>query len=148
MNVIFLLTPKADVAFIYNDFNLRQVLEKMEYHRYTAIPIIDHDGKYVGTLTEGDLLWVIKNEYSLNFQAAEHLLVQDIPRHANNQALPISTDLEDIVQMALNQNFVPLVDDRGIFIGIVTRKNIIKYFQELSIRKREKRGNEDMAEHN
>lgn len=128
MNIIFLLTPKSDVAYIYDDFSMRQVLEKMEYHRYTAIPVIDREGLYIGTLTEGDLLWVIKNECSLNIRDAERLLVKDIPRHTSNQALPISTDLNDIVQMALNQNFVPLVDDRGIFIGIVTRKNIIQYF--------------------
>ncbi|NLF79972.1 MAG: CBS domain-containing protein [Clostridia bacterium] len=130
MNVLFLLTPKSDVAYVYSDNTLRQVLEKMEHHRYTAIPVINRDGNYVATLTEGDLLWLIKNRYGLDFTAAEQARVEDIPHHSNNQPLPVSTDLNDIVQLALNQNFVPLVDDRGIFIGIITRKNIISYFQQ------------------
>ena len=71
MNLAFLLTPKADVAYIYDDFTLRQVLEKMEHHGYTAIPIINREGEYVGTLTEGDLLWYIKNEHLLNLYDAE-----------------------------------------------------------------------------
>jgi CBS domain-containing protein len=130
MNVLFLLTPKSDVAFIYSDNTLRQVLEKMEHHRYSAIPVLNRKGNYVGTLTEGDLLWLIKNRYDLDIAAAEQVKVKDIPRHGNNQPLPVTTDLNDIVQLALNQNYVPLVDDRDIFIGIITRKNIISYFQQ------------------
>ncbi len=48
---------KSDVAYIYDNYSLRQVLEKMEYHKYSCIPVIGVDGKYVGTITEGDLLW-------------------------------------------------------------------------------------------
>ena len=50
-----------------------------------------------------------------------------VPRHHDNSALPISTDIQDIFDLALNQNFVPVVDDRGIFIGIITRKNILQH---------------------
>ena len=123
----FFADPKSDVAYVYSDNTLRQVLEKMEHHRYTAIPVINREGNYVATLTEGDLLWLIKNRYGLDFSAAEQVKAEDIPHHSNNQPLPISTDLNDIVQLALNQNFVPLVDDRGIFYRIITRKNIINY---------------------
>ena len=127
MNLAFLLTPKADVAYIYDDFTLRQVLEKMEHHGYTAIPIINREGEYVGTLTEGDLLWYIKNEHLLNLYDAEQEPVTEVPRHHDNSPLPISTDIHDIFDLALNQNFVPVVDDRGIFIGIITRKNILQH---------------------
>lgn len=60
MNLLFFLTPKQDVAFIYDDFTLRQTLEKMEYHRYSSIPVLTRRGEYAGTITEGDLLWYIK----------------------------------------------------------------------------------------
>ena len=73
MNVLFFLTPKSKVAYIYDDFTLRQTLEKMEYHRYSAVPLLTREGKYVGTITEGDLLWSIKNKYSLNFKEAPPL---------------------------------------------------------------------------
>lgn len=128
MNIAFLLTPKADVAYIYADATLRQVLEKMEHHRYTAIPIISREGQYIGTITEGDLLWYIKNDCGLDLYEAEQRLISAVPRHRNNMALPISTDIKDIVHLALDQNFVPVVDDRGIFIGIITRKNIIQHY--------------------
>lgn len=129
MNVLF-LTPKSKVAYIYDDFTLRQTLEKMEYHRYSAVPLLTREGKYVGTITEGDLLWSIKNKYSLNFKEAESTPIMEIPRRMDNLPVTADTEVEDLIIKALNQNFVPVTDDRGMFIGIVTRKDIMRYFAE------------------
>lgn len=127
MNILFFLTPKNEVAFIYDDQTLRQALEIMEYHRYTAIPIINKQGKYIGTITEGDMLWGIKNEYSLSLKGAEHMPVTTIPRRSDNCPVSIDATMEDMIDKALNQNFVPVVDDQQNFIGIITRKDIIRY---------------------
>ncbi|MEG2213739.1 MAG: CBS domain-containing protein [Clostridiales bacterium] len=130
MNILFFLTPKTDVAYIYDDFTLRQVLEKMENSSYTAIPMISRQGEYVGTLTEGDLLWGIKNQFNLDLKKAEGVKISTIPRHMDNKPVYVTADTDDVVSKAVEQNFVPVIDDRGIFIGIITRKNIIKYFYE------------------
>lgn len=130
MNILFFLTPKSDVAFIYEDETLRQALEKMEHHKYSAVPIISRRGKYIGTLTEGDLLWGIKNKFSLNLREAEHILITSIDRRADNRPVFADSDMEDLIGKALNQNFVPVMDDQKNFIGIITRKDIIKYFYE------------------
>ena len=37
-------------------------------------------------------------------------------------------DMDELLQLAMSQNFVPVVDDRGMFIGIVTRQDIMRYF--------------------
>ena len=55
MNLLFFLTPKANCAYLYDDFTLRQALERMEKSGYSALPILRRDGSYCGTLTEGDL---------------------------------------------------------------------------------------------
>ena len=130
MNLLFFLTPKGKVAYIYDDFTLRQTLEKMEYHRYSAVPILTREGQYVGTITEGDLLWAIKNRYSLNFKEAENTPILEIPRRMDNLPVSADTEIEDLIIKALNQNFVPVTDDRGIFIGLITRKDIMRYFAQ------------------
>ena len=130
MNLLFFLTPKGKVAYIYDDFTLRQTLEKMEYHRYSAVPILTREGKYVGTITEGDLLWAIKNRYSLNFKEAENTPILEIPRRMDNLPVSADTEIEDLIIKALNQNFVPVTDDRGIFIGLINRKDIMRYFAQ------------------
>ena len=62
MNLLFFLTPKSEVAYVEENDSLRQVLEKMEYHGYTAVPLLSADGRYIGTITEGDVLWKLKKE--------------------------------------------------------------------------------------
>lgn len=128
MNILFFLTPKSDVAYIYADDTIRQALEKMEYHRYSAVPVLNRGGKYIGTITEGDLLWGIKNQYNLNLKAAENIPVSVIHRRMDYQPVNSGSRMEDLIKRALDQNFVPVVDDRGLFIGIITRKDIIKYY--------------------
>ena len=127
MNILFFLTPKSDVAYIYDSYSLRQVLEKMEYHRYSCIPIIGENGKYVGTITEGDLLWGLKNRGDLNLKAAEETPITSFKRRANYTPVRVDSDMEDLLDKAMRQNFVPVIDDQKNFIGIVTRRDIMQY---------------------
>lgn len=130
MNILFFLTPKSEVAYIYEDESLRQALEKMEYHKYSSIPMISRTGRYIGTITEGDMLWGIKNKFNLNLKEAEHVPVTAIPRRMDYLPVKIDSRMEDMLDRALNQNFIPVVDDQKNFIGIITRKEIIKYFYQ------------------
>ena len=130
MNILFFLTPKSDVAYIHDDESLRQALEKMEHHKYAAVPVVSRQGRYVGTLTEGDLLWYIKNQLDLSLQDAERISVMAVPRRSDNYPVNADCRMEDLMDKALNQNFVPVLDDEQSFIGIVTRKDIMKYFMK------------------
>lgn len=127
MNVLFFLTPKSELAYLYDDFSLRQALEKMEHYRYSAVPIINRKGNYMGTLTEGDLLWDIKDKYLLDLHKAEDIPLSQIRRHLYNEPVNVNCEIEDLVLTSMNQNFVPVIDDNQIFIGIITRKDIIQY---------------------
>ena len=127
MNIAFFLTPKNEVIYEYLDATMRQVIERMEHHGYTAIPLIDKDGKYVGTLTEGDLLWKLKNTPDLNFKNTENVRIIDIPMKRKHKSVSINSNVESLISLATSQNFVPVVDDEGIFIGIIKRSDIINY---------------------
>lgn len=136
MNIAFFLTPKIEVVCENKDATMRQVMERMERHGYTAIPIIDKEGKYVGTLTEGDLLWKLKNTNNLNFKNTESIKVKDIPRRRIHESVSITSNIESLINLAISQNFVPVTDDNGIFIGIIKRSDIINYcFNEMEKRK-------------
>ncbi len=128
MNILFFLTPKESVAYIPADESLRQALEKMRYHGYTAVPILTEDGKYAGTITEGDILRAMESICHWNILEAEKINIQEIPRKRDNQALTISTDMDDLVDIITEQNFVPVIDDQKNFIGIVTRKDVIRFY--------------------
>ena len=131
-NILFFLTPKAMCAFIYDDYSVRQALEKMESAGYAALPILNKRGEYRGTLTEGDLLWALKNMCYMDIRQAESRRLMEIDRRKNHIPVRVNTSMHELVQRASSQNFVPVVDDKDTFIGIVTRGNIVKYcFQQL-----------------
>lgn len=135
MNIAFFLVPKNEVVHLPINSTMRQALEKMEYHRYTAVPLVNEQGKYAGTITEGDLLWYMKNTQNLNFAEAEKVMIKDIPLRMNNTSVQVNAEMEGLIALAMVQNFVPVVDDSEIFIGIIRRREIIEYYARRSLEK-------------
>ena len=134
MNVLFFITPKSEVAYLYEVYSLRQALEKMEHYRYSAIPIIDRNGCYIGTMTEGDFLWYIKDHNIIDLKETEKIPLKSIKRRWHN----------DLILTSMNQNFVPVIDDNKIFIGIIRRKDIIAYCYDRC-KKAEKHGGDEVS---
>ena len=130
MNLLFFLTPKCDVCVLDSSFTLRQAVEKLNATGRSAVPVIDAEGHYCGTASEGDLLRaVLKEDTQKDW---EHVRLTDIIRPDFNPPVNAFASIEDLLQRASEQNFVPVIDDRGMFIGIVTRKAILRHFmQEL-----------------
>ena len=130
MNLIFFLTPKASCAYLYDDYSLRQAIERMESTGYAALPILSKSGQNRGTLNEGDLLWAVKNLCCLDLRDAENHSIMDITHRRDNEAVSVTADMQTLLMKATDQNFVPVVDDKGDFIGIVTRRAIMRYWLE------------------
>lgn len=127
LNILFFLIPKSEVAYIFEDETLRQTLEKMEHRKFSCIPILNQEGQYTGTISEGDLLWGMKRLGVSDMKEAESVSIMTIPRRSAYKPVHAHADIEDLLDRAINQNYVPVVDDQGAFIGIITRKSIIKY---------------------
>lgn len=129
MNILFFLRPKSWVTYLTMGNSLRQGLEKMKNSGYTEIPVVDKEGCYVGTVSQGGFLWKILEEDFTDMQMAQTTKIDSI---VSQRILPVrvNTTMEDLLSKAADQNFVPVVDDYGAFVGIITRRDIIKYFSE------------------
>ena len=130
MNILFFLKPKSELAYIYDYHTLRQALEIMEYHKYSSVPILNREGKYVGSITEGDVLWSLKKLNILSIKDAEDISLMKIERRLDYQCVTAESNMEDLIGKAMEQNFVPVVDDQEHFIGIITRRDIIGYYSD------------------
>lgn len=130
MKVAFFLTPKADVAWIKTTATVRQAIERMEHHRYTAVPLLTPEGCYGGTLTEGDLLWFWKEHPHLSFEDTERVPLLSVTRRVVVRPIDIDAEIEALLELAIDQNFVPVVDGREAFIGIVRRRSVLSFFQQ------------------
>ncbi len=126
MNVLFFLTPKNVLSYLTSDMTVRQALEKFKERGYSMLPVIEREtGLYIRSVRANDLLdYIMKYRLSFN-ELEEHKL-------ANVNSLweikPVSADAEvsSLLDVLLNQNYAPVVDSRGIFIGIVTRSAALK----------------------
>ena len=127
MNVPMLLSPKSEVRFLLDSYSLRQGLETMRAHGYTALPVIDKEGKYVGSVNDGDFLWYIVDSdiHGDIVRSLESRRIREIIRPTLAPPVNIDADMDTLVGRSMAQNFVPVIDDRGTFIGIVTRRSVI-----------------------
>lgn len=136
MNILFFLTPKAMCSYVEADDTIRQAMERMENSGYTALPILDKNGSYCGVLTEGDLLWALKRMCVMDLRQTEEHGICEITHRRAIQPVKVTTRVEDLLSVAAEQNFVPVIDDKNAFIGIVTRSRILKYCQETYFKHR------------
>ncbi len=126
MNVLFFLKPKQEVCVLHKNYTLRQGIEKLRQYGFAAVPVIDDEGQYCGTVTEGDLLrQVLQHENKAEW---EQIPLREAIRTDVKKPVNVMADMDELLSVAVTQNFVPVVDDRGMFIGIVTRQDILRYF--------------------
>lgn len=123
-NILTLLIPKDQVAFVNSNMSVRQGLEKLRAHGYSAIPVINDDGSYCGVVSEGDFLWNLLDDNVVTVQELESKKIKDIIRK-DIPSCTIDITYEQLIQMIVNYNFIPIVDDRNIMMGIITRKSVI-----------------------
>lgn len=130
MNIMRFLTPKSKVSFLESGATVRNGYEKMTYHKFRAIPVISSEGIYVGTVTEGDILRSMLNNGGNDMREHEKVCIKDIVREGWNPAVSVTCTVDQLFHRVAEQNFVPVVDDRGVFIGIVTRKAVLTFLCE------------------
>lgn len=115
------------VAYLYDDYSLRKGLSRMKECGYTALPVLSREGKFLGVVSEGDFLWYLADR-ALRVELLGDAKIKDIMQTDRTKAMPVTTSMEELLQCAADQNFVPIVDDSFSFIGIVRRSDIIRYF--------------------
>lgn len=126
MNVAFFLIPKSQVIYLTEGSSFRQGMEKLRRYGYTAIPVISREGKYLGSVSEGDFLWNIMSLGSLDPCDMEDARIDEIISD-RNPPVRVSIPIPELWDRVLEQNFVPVVDDRDMFVGIVTRRTVMAY---------------------
>ena len=134
MNILFFILTKDKTHYVLSSFSLRQTIEKMEAFGYTSLPIINEKGEYIATITEGDILRYIKKHNNLTLKNSEKVNITDLEIKKEVKSIKVYSNMEDLIDVALAQNFVPVVDDSNIFIGIITRRSIISYFAERNLK--------------
>lgn len=132
MQAAYYLLPKSETSYLLKNYTLRQSIEIMQNNSLMSLPILDLDGCYIGSITAADILWFFKAHYDLNIKAAENVSLMTVPRRYDNQPVSIHAESKELIEAAIDQNFTPVIDDLGVFIGIVRRREILLDIQKSS----------------
>ncbi|MDO4287988.1 MAG: CBS domain-containing protein [Eubacterium sp.] len=124
-NHLFYLIPKADLTYVHEEDSFQSVLDIFLTSTYTALPVIDDKGHYLFTVGEGDLLRTLYMSCKHPDISLDNFTIGDIEPKIKVEAAPIATEFKEVVRMAMHQNFVPLVDDQRVLIGILRRQELI-----------------------
>ena len=130
MNVIGMMRPKYSTTYLEAEDTLRDGLDIMKKSGYTAVPVIDREGRYVGTVKEGDFLWKLLEHGD---SILDEVTIRDIIRTDWNMAATDEEDMDSIINRTMTQNFIPVVDDRGCYIGIITRRDMIQNILDIRV---------------
>ncbi len=127
MNIFKFIIPKSSTEYIFSDSTVRQALEKMKYHHYVAIPVLDEEGIYVGMLRTDDIFKYFLDNGKFNSKAAERDGVMSILDVNYAKPLYHSATISDLIEKVKEHNSVPVVDDRGCFIGLILRRDVVDF---------------------
>lgn len=131
VNIAKILVPKACTRVLHEDDTVRQGLETMAFHGFTTIPVLDKDERYIGSVTEGDFLRHLLAKGNTEMHYHEQFRVGDIIRKDFYKSLPITADTDSVIQIIRFQNYIPIVDDRNVLCGLLTRKGVIEELAEI-----------------
>ena len=127
MNILRFLVPKSSVEYISDEATVRQAYEKMRYHSYVAIPVLDSEGIYIGTLRKDDIYKYFFDKGRIDFRAAEKDGIKTLLDKDYSKPLYHNSSIDEMMESVMEHNFVPVVDDRGCFIGIVLRRDVLEF---------------------
>ncbi len=130
MNIIKLMTPKISVTYLSADEDLASALGKMRSRGFSIVPVVSSEGKCVGSLSEGDCLSYILDHSVTDLKALENVKVKSVMNKKRNPTVKIDISPEELYEQLTGQNFAPVTDDRGAFIGIVTRRAVLNHYRE------------------
>ena len=130
MNILRFLVPKSLVAYATDDSTVRQAFEKMRFHRYVTIPVINGEGEYVGTLRNEDIFRYFLDNNDFDYKKAERDSVNAIIDRGYAKPLLHNASVGELIEMVKEHNSVPVVDDRGCFIGIILRRDVLNFLSE------------------
>jgi predicted transcriptional regulator len=132
MDIASFLTPKSEVVWVSAEGTIAQALERMKPNGFGSVPILDEEGRYFGTLSTSDLIWYLIEAGDSWQNTARLTPLANIRRARKDVALHVAAGLPSLLSQIAIQSFVSVVDDCGIFLGIVRRRPIIEYFARVA----------------
>ncbi|MGO3732770.1 MAG: cyclic-di-AMP-binding protein CbpB [Vagococcus sp.] len=128
-----LLVEGENVATLMDTNNLEHALLVLTNIGYSRIPVLNKDEKFVGLVSLSNVVSEMFETEKIDPDRLSHILVADV-MDTDVKTVSVSTpyNIEKILNLLVNTNFIPAVDDDNNFKGIITRREILKSVNHLA----------------
>ncbi|NLM19331.1 MAG: CBS domain-containing protein [Clostridiaceae bacterium] len=120
-----LIIPADAVATVRTENTLLHAMMILSTVGYSSIPVIDNQHRLHGVVSLPLVIEGVKNQISYDWDKLSEKKVAEIICY-DFSVVHEDADLEDVLHQMINHNFVCVVGDNNQFLGIITRKNILK----------------------
>ena len=124
------LIPADNVATVMYNHSLDHALLVLSNVGYTKIPVLDKEDHFVGLLGLNDIVRKMVSLTDIDTDNLAGLTVADV-MEIGVDYLTDESDLEDILHLLVNNSLLPMMNKERIFLGIITRKEILKCTNHL-----------------
>ena len=123
------LTPARNLAVLIDTHNVDHAILVLSQISYTRVPVVTDQMKYVGTISLTDILsYQMKHDYY-----DEVFSSMDIVHMTKTDGESLGKDytVTEVLHKLVEESFLPVVSEDGVFEGIITRKSILKAINSL-----------------
>lgn len=123
------LTPAENLAVLIDSHNADHAILLLSQMTYTRVPVVTDEKEFVGTIGLRDIL-----AYQMEQDLSQEVMADtDIVHMTKKDVAVVTPDytLTDVLHKLVDEPFLPVVDEDGIFQGIITRKSILKAVNAL-----------------
>lgn len=126
-----IMIPASDVATVHEDDSLVHAILVLSSSGYQTIPVIDDENRIRGLISISN---IVTSAHELSI-FDEEKLAQIKVSEVMNQMVPMlfdNYDLEDVLRLLVNNNFICITHKNGYFLGIIPRKIVLERFTHIA----------------
>ncbi|MBF0775294.1 CBS domain-containing protein [Streptococcus azizii] len=122
------LTPANKLAVIIDTHNIDHAKLLLSHMTYSRVPVVTENNQFVGTIGLREIV-----KYQAENELTDEQLNMDISLIVKKDVATVGAhyQLEEVMRKLVDQAFLPVVGERGEFLGIITRKSILKAVNAL-----------------
>ena len=122
------LTPADKLAVIIDSHNMDHAKLLLSHMSYSRVPVVTEDNRFVGTIGLNEII-----QYQAENELTDEELQQDISLIAKRDVATVKEDYElaDVLRKLIDESFLPVLGENDAFLGIITRKSILKAINAL-----------------
>ncbi|MFD2387369.1 cyclic-di-AMP-binding protein CbpB [Enterococcus rivorum] len=125
------LIPAENVANVMYLNPLSHALLVLSQVKYSRIPVLDKGDRFVGLISLSDVVDKMFDLTKVDLEKLNEFTVADV-MEVNVPVIREDWELENVLHLLVNASFVPVVDEKQRFKGIITRKELLKAVNHMA----------------